>query len=588
MTSIGDVVQAVGARAASLVDLVDEQVRQRPNLLAIEATTGGGLTYDELGAASRCVAASLLERGVGVGDLVGVSARRDLELLPALLGTLRAGAAYVPVDLAAQQGRTRHVLQVAAVQVVLAAEDEPVPAGPWTTISPSHAGGVGHQVDLALGSPDDPAYVLFTSGSSGEPKGVVVTDANLASYLRFAVRDYGFAPGERTLVHSAVTFDFTVTTLFGPLVTGGTAVLLEDDRPDALLTQLAAGGLDVIKLTPSHLELISSQVSADRLATLARLVIVGGEALHVAQLDHWRRAAPLTRFVNEYGPTEATVGCVVHWVSEQDSEGPVPIGRPIPGTRIALVDESGAEVPAGSVGELVLGGDGVARGYLGRPDLDVDRFSVDEEGVRWYRTGDLARAGADGSLLYLGRADDQVKVRGHRVELAEVEATVRAASGVSGAAVVALARARGGPRLVAYVTGSGITPEGVRAEVGASLPEWMVPALVVVLAELPLNANGKVDRRALPLPDATRPNISTPYRPPASPLESAVTRLWAEVLQVAEVGVDDDFFDLGGDSLMAAEVVMRAAEELDCKLELGDLFDNPTPRAWIATEPAGG
>jgi amino acid adenylation domain-containing protein len=586
MTSVGDALRAGERQAPTLLEQLEEQVRRRPDGLAVEAVGGETLTYAELHRTARGVAASLRYLGIGVGDLVGLSARRNLSLLPALVGILQVGAAYVPVDLADAPTRAQRVLSAAGVRAVLAAGDESVPGGPWTVLPPSGDVVAGDEASVDR-SPDDVAYVLFTSGSSGEPKGVVITDANLASYLRFAVREYGFAPGGRTLVHSAVTFDFTVTSLFGPLLTGGTAVVLEEDRPDVLLAQLSTGGFDVVKLTPSHLELVSSQLPASRLASVARLVVVGGEALHVGQLDHWRRAAPHTSFVNEYGPTEATVGCVVHWLRSEDVEGPVPIGRPIPGTRVALVDGSGVAVPPGSLGELVLGGEGVARGYLGRPDLDRSRFSVDPEGIRWYRTGDLARASADGTLVYAGRIDDQVKIRGHRVEPAEVESAMRAVPGVTGAAVVVLPRAAGGVRLVAYVAGVDLTANEVRAELAGALPEWMLPSTVVVLEELPLNVNGKVDRRALPVPDLDRPTLPTTYRPPESPAEIAVCHLWGEVLELAQVGVEDDFFDLGGDSLMAAEVAMRANEELGLPLELGDLFDNPTPRAWLATVGPG-
>jgi amino acid adenylation domain-containing protein len=572
----------------------ERRVAAHPEAQAVVPDGGTAWTYAQLDRCAADVATALERAGAGPDGAVGVSARRTPEMVAAVLGVMRAGAAYVPLDPDEPPSRLADMAARAGVRLVLdtgADEGDRFPVGPWTRHRVgivARSGGYGPLPPRpAPVGPDDVAYVLYTSGSTGAPKGVMVTHGNLAAYVDWAVAHYRFAPGERALVHSPVTFDFTLTCLLAPLVSGGCVELLAADGPAALLATLGRRPrYGVLKLTPSHLELLGAGLPPEALRGLARTVVIGGEALHGAHLRAWRAADPATDFVNEYGPTEATVGCCTYDLPAGAAvpDGPVPIGRPIPGTRLVLLDDSGRPVPAGDVGEIHIAGTCVARGYVGAPPPGGGGFGETESGERTYRTGDLARVGDGGDLVYLGRRDSQVKVRGHRVELGEVEAALAAHAGVRAAAAAVRTRRRGDNHVVAFVVGDGGTPpaaEDLRRHVAGLLPEHMVPSQVVHLPELPLTRNGKVDRRVLPPASRERPVLSVAYEPPAQPREAALAGLWAEVLELDAVGVLDDFFDLGGDSLLAVELVARAESELGMELALEDLFDRPSVRGVL-------
>jgi amino acid adenylation domain-containing protein/non-ribosomal peptide synthase protein (TIGR01720 family) len=398
------------------------------------------------------------------------------------------------------------------------------------------------------------AYVLFTSGSTGEPKGCLIDHGSLAAYLHWARATY--APDGAAVDaawFSPLTFDLTITSLFLPLLTGGTLRIADARARVADLPALAIQDVTLAKLTPSHLSLLAAQpVDASRLRT----AVVGGEALTRDQLSALALAAPAARVFNEYGPTEATVGCVVAEVRPTDDR--LPIGRPVNHATVRVVDAAGALAGIGMPGELLVGGHALARGYLGRPDLTAERFIPDawspDPGARLYRTGDRVRWLEDGTLDFLGRTDSQIKIRGHRVEPGEIEAALEACAGIRRAAVIG--RDDGaGVRLVAYVEAEpAIDTDDVHRTLATTLPAYMTPSSLVVLDALPITRHGKLDRRALPAP----PRPASFGRAPASVAERTLAAIWRELLRLDAVGLDDNFFALGGDSILAMQVVAAA------------------------------
>ncbi|MET8759982.1 non-ribosomal peptide synthase/polyketide synthase [Lentzea sp. NPDC004782] len=515
---------------ALLPELFEQQVDRTPDAIAVLDDTKA-LTYAELDAR-----ANRLARKLGRGELVAVVLPRSADLLVALLAVLKSGAAYVPVDDSYPLARI-----------------EKMTAGAHKVITPETFDGLdahdAERLNIAV-HPRSAAYVIHTSGSTGQPKGVVVEHASLAAYLHEAVRLYPAASGE-AVIHSSVAFDMPVTTLFTPLVTGGRVRFGALDRDT-----------DLLKVTPSHLRLMD--------LPRAKNLVIGGEALDGEVVRRWRDRNPDALVINEYGPTEATVGCVVHEVVESD--GPVPIGTPIGNARVYVLDQWLRPVPEGVWGELYLAGAGIARGYRDQPGLTAERFVADPfgSGTRMYRVGDRARW-AHGRLEYAGRVDDQVKILGFRVEPGEAEAVLSEVDGVRQAAVVV----RDG-RLVAYVVPSRpLRPGELRAALSALLPAHLVPSAFVELDEIPLNPNGKLDRARLPEPRAASGRA-------AGEAERVVCEIFAEVLGLEHVSVDDDFFALGGHSLLAAQVVNRVRAQLGGDVGVTTLFTAPTPALLAA------
>ncbi|TXS16039.1 amino acid adenylation domain-containing protein [Streptomyces sp. adm13(2018)] len=427
-------------------------------------------------------------------------------------------------------------------------------------------------------TPHDAAYVVYTSGSTGTPKGVVVEQRSLVDYVVRCAAEYPGLSG-RTLLHSPLSFDLGLTTLYGTLLAGG--CLHVGDLDESLDVP---GGLTFLKATPSHLPLLDTL--PDELSPTAELM-TGGEALHAEQLAAWRARHPQVAVVNHYGPTETTVGVLDHRVPAGAplAAGPVPLGRPMWNTRAYVLDAALLPVPDGVTGDLYIAGTGVARGYLGRPAGTAERFVADPygpSGARMYRTGDRVRWNSAGVLEYVGRADHQVKLRGFRIELGEVEAALLSAPGVRQALPLVREDQQDDKRLTAYVVpapGERLVPDRVRAHVAEVLPEYMTPTAVVVLDALPLTANGKVDRAALPAPESVGGPVT---RAPRTPEEEILAGLFADVLGVARVGVDDDFFALGGHSLLAMRLLSRIASTLGVRVGVKALFDAPTV-AGVAT-----
>jgi amino acid adenylation domain-containing protein len=554
---------------------------QGPDKVAV-IDAQGRMTYGELNRCANALARRLISLGIGPESRIGVLFERSRELAVALLGVLKAGAAYVPLDPSLPQERLRFLIADSRASLVLTRAEihEEAADDPAVEVVPGNL-----------------AYVIYTSGSTGRPKGVMIPHGGLVSYLLWCAEAYELAAGEGAPVHTSIGFDLTVTSLWSPLVSGRPVHMLAGDSPAAALAAAREGGyrLSLAKITPAHLELLLATLPHAGLAAEARCWVLGGEALRAEQVAPFRAAAPGTRWINEYGPTETVVGCCVHEMGAEDSPqgGVLPIGRPIAGTVLRLLAPDLSLVPVGETGELYVGGAGVARGYWGQPALTAERFVPDalsgEPGSRLYRTGDLAVHRPDGALVYLGRQDGQVKIRGHRIELAEIESVLVHHPAVLSAVVVLREDAPGQKRLVAYVVPAGEGPPShgeLRAHAAASLPEPMVPGAFVVLPALPLTPNGKIDRNALPAPLAAGRAAAEGERE-LRPLEEILGGIWTDVLGVERVGLGDDFFDLGGHSLLAAQVVARLRRTLGIELPVRTFFELPTFGGFATAVEAG-
>ena len=572
--------------------LFEEQAERTPDNIAA-VFRDQQLSYTELNARANQLARHLQTLGVRPEVRVGICIERSMEMVVGLLGILKAGGAYVPLDPTYPKERLAFMLEDVQSPVLLT-QERLVAALPtdaaglvcldsdWKVIAQKSAAN-----PISEAQAENLAYVIYTSGSTGKPKGVMISHQGLVNYLSWCTKAYAVAEGRGALVHSPIGFDLTITSLFSPLLVGRSVVLIpEDEGVEALSAALCNGdSFSLIKITPSHLELLNQSLSAEEAAGRTRALIIGGEALRGESLSFWRTHAPGTRLINEYGPTETVVGCCVYEVPAKASiSDAVPIGRPIANTQLYVLDIHLQPVPIGVAGELYIGGDGLARGYLNRPELTAERFIPNpfstEAGARLYKSGDLARYRADGNIEYIGRIDDQVKMRGFRIELGEIEAVLNQHAAVRDAVVLVREDEPGDKRLVAYVVAArneaAPTDSELRSFLKEKLPEYMVPSAYVVVDEIPLTPNGKVDRRALPAPSEARPELEGVYVAPRTELEEAVAGIWAEVLKVEQVGIHDNFFELGGHSLLVTQVVSRVRKSLQVELPLRSLFESPT------------
>ncbi|WP_405059153.1 amino acid adenylation domain-containing protein [Kribbella sp. NBC_01505] len=592
------------AQLPCLAESFSRQASETPGRAAVSAGDEE-MTYAELEARSNRLAHRLIELGVTPGTTVVVSLDRSADLVAALLAVHKAGAAFVPVDPLFPPGRLGRLLDDCTPAVVIctaacrdqltrASRDEPAP---YHLLVPAQeasrlAALPASPPSVRVGQ-DDLAYVLYTSGTSGAPVGVEVPHRGLSNYLHWCAEAYQLGDGVGVLTHSSISFDFTLTTLLGPLLLGQCAILVPAGTTVAGLaaTLRARRDLSLVKLTPTHLDVLGQLLGADELRGSMRTLVVGGEALGARSIAPFRDAG--IRVVNEYGPTETVVGSTAYVVDDQSPwSGPVPIGRPIADTRVHLLDPRGELVPDGAVGEICIGGAGVSNGYLNQADLTARRFRPGPDGeARLYRTGDRGRWRPDGVLEYLGRFDDQVKIQGVRVEPAEVEAVLLGSDHLAQAAVVArrdddpgrLLPTAGLPTLIAYVVPAGQTPVDhaeLAARCRAQLPRESVPKSFVTLGELPMTVNGKLDRSALPKPDAVvRPGGV--LAPPRTEKEEILAGSIATVLGLQAVGIDDNYFALGGDSIRSVMVTSRAQSQ-GVDVTVADLHTYPTVRTCSA------
>jgi amino acid adenylation domain-containing protein len=513
-----------------------------------------------------------------------------------LLGVWKAGAAYVPIDPLFPAERIGHMLADARAKVLISESG-------YRTLLPEAFDGELVMVDLhrervedrpgdPLGphvAPEDTAYLIYTSGSTGRPKGVRVAHRGLANHLQWAVRDLASQGTTGAPVFSSTAFDLVVPNLYAPLLAGQPVHMVPRDLPVAELGRVLAetGPFSFVKLTPGHLELLAHQLSDAAAASLASVIVVAGEALPARQAEHWRRLLGDGRLINEYGPTEGSVGSTIHPVAGEPVQRIVPLGRPLPGVTVYVLDEALNRVPIGSPGELCVGGAGVADGYTGDPAKTAARFVPDPYGApgeRLYRTGDLARFGPTGDVMFLGRMDGQLKVRGYRVETGEIEAVLREHPGVRDAVVIAASSGSDAPgipdsgdvQLHAYCVpvGAAASSSELAAHVARRLPDYMVPAAFAAIEVIPLNRNGKVDRSALPrirVDDGALAHDDAP----TGPAQTRVASIFSALLGV-DPGAHTDFFAAGGNSLAAVRLIARIQDEFDVDLPVRTVFAGPT------------
>ncbi|MER7756589.1 amino acid adenylation domain-containing protein, partial [Kitasatospora sp. NPDC097643] len=578
----------------TLPEVFERQTAATPHALAVTAA-GTSWTYAELDAHANRFARWLISRGVGPDDLVAVALPRGTEHLAALLGVMKAGAGYLPLDPEQPTERLVHLIEDAGPKAVLLHGDAArlarhLPAGDVEVLAldsaqtctalaavPATAPGDADRIRPLL--PQHLAYVIYTSGSTGEPKPVGVPHTGIAALVATAARHQATDAGSRVLQLAPATFDVAIWELLTTFAGGATLVIPEHGH---LIGEELAAVLGTERITHVTMPVpVLATLPAGTESALPELrrVHIGGESCPTELIRRWSAVVEL---VNGYGTTECSVATTLTEplaeTCAEDTAGQAVIGTPVAGARVFVLDEALGVVAPGVVGELYVAGPGVARGYVGRGGLTAERFVAcpfGGVGERMYRTGDVVRWGAGGELEYLGRADDQVKIRGFRVEPGEVEGVLRGLSGVAQAVVVPCVHG-GETRLVAYVVGvvgELVSSAGLRARLGAVLPGYLVPSAVVVLDELPLNANGKLDRAALPAPEY---GTDTPSRAARTQAEEVLCSLFAGILGIPEVGVDDDFFELGGHSLLATRLVSRVRRVLGVELPLRVLFEAPT------------
>ncbi|WP_430432588.1 amino acid adenylation domain-containing protein [Methyloversatilis sp.] len=578
---------------ATLHALFEAQAARTPDAVAL-VHAGRTLRYGELNARANRIAHALRRRGVGADTPVGVHFELSCDLVAAVLGVLKAGGAYLPLDTRNPPARTLWMLADAGATVLLTTRTAALSEAPgvttlqlededWLLDEPMH--DPEHAPEHAPehnGTADTLAYVLYTSGSTGTPKGVMVGHTAIGNRMRWLVGHFGIGADDAMLAHASIGFDVSVGQLFACLIAGGRCVLAGDAlRSDtAALVELSRHErVTLWDFTPALLRLLLDEPAMPECRAL-RHVFCGGEAMD-ATLARTFRARCGAALHNMYGPTEAAIDATFWTCTDGDGDGPPPIGHPIANASVWVLDARMRPLPVGVEGELYIGGAGLARGYIGRPELTAERFLPHPfdptPGARLYRTGDRVRRRADGALLFTGRADHQIKLNGVRIEPGEIEAALAALPGVRQAAVMALDK---GQRLVAWAGGRDLDAAALRAALARVLPASMLPSAIVVLEQLPLTANGKIDRDALPPPeDHATAGIHAVAR---TPLQQTLVELWADVLGRRSVGIDDDFFALGGHSLLATRLVSRLRKLLDRPLPLRALFEAPTVAAMAA------
>ncbi|RBO83050.1 amino acid adenylation domain-containing protein [Nocardia puris] len=585
--------------AATLVDLFQAQVRETPLDPAVIDRAAVGQTewtYTEFASRVHRLARRLVDAGVGPETLVALGIRRSVDLVVAMYAVLEAGGGYVPLDLDQPADRIHYVLDTAAPVCVLTTERDGFDTAavgfdddaPVLAVDTEDLSGYGDEplTDGDRRAPlraAHPAYVIFTSGSTGRPKGVAVPHSAVVNQIGWITDEYGIEASDTVLFKTPATFDVSVWELFGSLTTGARLVVATADGhrdPHYLADTIAAEGVTITSFVPSMLTVFAGTARPEALSSL-RTLLIAGEAFTAAEVAAIRRVTD-AELHNLYGPTEFTVHATYAAVDDHVT-GAVPIGAPVWNAAAYVLDARLHPVPAGVAGELYLAGDQVARGYLSRPDLTSERFVADpygKPGTRMYRTGDLVRWNRDGALVYLGRTDFQVKLRGLRIELPEIEAALLGDDTVAQSVVVMREDPHTGERLVGYVVpkaGQTVDTAALRERAAAVLPAYMVPSALVVLDEMPLNPNGKLDRKALPEPVFEQ----AVFRPPNTPLASVVATAFEEVLGTRQLGLDDDFFALGGNSLLATRVVELLRTRTGAELTVAAFFVDPTVEGLV-------
>lgn len=573
---------AKSEKLVSLQDMFEKQAVLTPERIALMCDDIQ-VNYRKLNEEANRLARLLIEKGIGPEQFVALALPRSPEMVASMLGVLKTGAAYLPLDPEFPADRISYMLEDAKPSCIITTEeiaaslpdnlavpelvlDQAVTQEIIKRYSPENP-----DVSVSL---DHPAYIIYTSGSTGRPKGVVVTQKSLSNFLLSMQEAFSLGEEDRLLAVTTVAFDISALELYLPLISGAQIVIAKKEtirEPQALAQMIENFDINIMQATPT---LWHALVTSEPEKLRGLRVLVGGEALPSGLLQALQDLH--CSVTNLYGPTETTIWSAAAFL-EEGLQGVPPIGKPIWNTQVYVLDNGLQPVPPGVVGELYIAGTGLARGYFHRPDLTAERFVADPygpPGTRMYRTGDQARWRADGSLDYIGRADHQIKIRGFRIELGEIDAVLANHPHIEQASVVVREDQPGDKRLAAYVVADGaIDTAELRRYMGASLPDYMVPAAFVEMDELPLTPNGKLDRKALPAPDFS---TSVSDRSPRTPQEEILCDLFAEVLGLARVGIDDSFFELGGHSLLAARLMSRIREVMGAELGIAKLFDEPT------------
>jgi amino acid adenylation domain-containing protein len=580
--------------------LIEAQARRTPEAIAL-VFEGRRLTYGELDRRASRLAQHLRGLQAGPDVLVGLFVERSLEMVVGILGILKAGAAYVPMDTSYPEERLAFMLSDADVKLLLTQGSllAKLPAGAAQVVRLDEFdwnGPQGQAQGEVPARPENLAYVIYTSGSTGRPKGVGIEHRNIVNYVLGVAERLQLEAAMNHAMVSTIAADLGNTVLFPALVTGGCLHVISQERAQsqAMLSEyFSRETIDVLKIVPSHLAALQSGRDPQQVMP-ARRLILGGEASRLDRIEQLRALSPKCEIHNHYGPTETTVGVLTYRVGAQlpsTRSGTLPLGRPLPNSRIHLLDAQGQSVPMGEQGELCIGGRGVARGYLKRPDLTLEKFVADpfdtDPDARLYRTGDLARCLPDGNIEFCGRIDHQVKLSGYRVELGEIEGALREQGAVQDAVVLAREDESGDKQLVAYVAAERtnqppymneqtLTPATLREYLKGRLPQYMVPSAFVLMERLPLTANGKIDRQALAALSVENMEPAHDFVGPRTETEKALAVIWSRLLKVENIGINDDVFDLGAHSLLAMKALTQIRDVFEVGLSLRNLFEHPT------------
>jgi len=568
----------------SIVDLFEGQAATTPGDAAV-VFEGETLTYQQLNERSNQLAHQLISEGITPGSLVPLYLERSPAMITGMLGIMKAGAAYVPIDTDFPQERISYMLEdIGAAMIVSSAlSSNQLPASAASKIIAVDDEKLDNQpnTNLAKVAPDQLAYVIYTSGSTGKPKGVMIEHRSLA--------DYYFGLNIHTQIDrcksfalvSTIATDLGNTVIYASLLSGGALHVFSKNSVsniEYMHQYFGEQNIDCLKIVPSHWKALAQE---DDLLLPKKILVFGGEALHTTLVENIYSSGVPCRVINHYGPTETTIGKLLHEVKPNNRYNKtIPIGKPFSNTKVYVLSKEMQVCPVGVPGQLFISGDGVARGYFNNPELSKEKFIVDpfhKEGrSKMYGTGDLVKWLPDGSILFIGRVDDQVKIRGYRIELGEIEAVLQQSELISQAVVLAKDDKQGDKRLIGYIVAADdFDSEGINAYLKEKLPDYMIPAILVALESLPLTANGKVDRKALPDPDSTI-TAGHQYVAPANETEAKLAAIWQDILEVEQVGMNDDFFELGGHSLLAVRLVSAIRKAFKVEMPIGDIFDYPT------------
>ena len=569
--------------------LFEEQAKKTPENTAV-ICGGEGLTYRELDDRANQLAHYLRKQGVASDTLVALELDRSPEMIVACLGVLKAGGAYLPMDPVYPDEQLRFILKDARISHLITTQAllRSIPENPlFVTLLDADRDKISAQPAVAPaynGSPKNLAYCIYTSGSTGKPKGVLLEHRNVVRLLANDKFPFAFTESDVWTMFHSYCFDFSVWEMYGALLYGGKLVIVPNQvtrDPSAFLDMLVRERVTVLNQTPSSFyHLLLKTLDRPKPDLALRYVIFGGEALDPTRLTPWKKAYPDITLINMYGITETTVHVTFKEITHRDTHEEVSnIGVPIPTTTTYVMDSNLRLLPVGVPGEVYVGGDGVARGYLGRDELTRQKFLQNpyKPEERVYRSGDLAKLLPNGEMVYLGRIDDQVQIRGFRVELGAIQSYLLMHPAVAEAVVVAMNLQSSAIEIVAYIVQrADITVTALREHLAKMLPYYMMPSAIVFLDALPLTSNGKIDRRALPVPDGERPDLEETFVAPDTLTEKMLAGIWSEILRVEPVGIHDNFFEIGGHSLLIVQVQRRLCEILDREVSVVDLFTHPT------------